>query len=218
MKMLAVIGTNRHEGTIQQLCQRILSVAEAQGHETELVNLYDYTINDCMACFQCRTLKRCIQQDDFETLYRKLEAADVILLGSPVYFGSLSGKMKTFFDRHLGYVMYNPPDALQLNALPLIDKFKALIRELRRFGPRDPNMRGKRFVLVCAATLPFPFSFLTGEIRLTLGCMQAFVTRLRGRRVAKLVYTDTLIRFLKHKPDRLMRKAEHIGELLLLGR
>ncbi len=92
MKVLAVIGSNRRPGRVTQMCEHILTVAREQGKEPQNDQLYDYEWSDCLACFDFRSTAGCIQQDDFEILFRKLESADAVILASPVYFGNISGK------------------------------------------------------------------------------------------------------------------------------
>jgi NAD(P)H-dependent FMN reductase len=135
----------------------------------------------------------------------------VIVLGSPVYIGSMPGIMKTFFDRHNGLAVFNPDDALELYQLPWLAKARRLRAEVKRFGARYDQMRGRGFVLVTTSTLPFPYSMLTGQTRLALRSLEALPVRMNGRVLAKLVYTDTLFRFRPGKRDHKLRQAYRIG-------
>ncbi|MCT4688890.1 flavodoxin family protein [Vallitalea sp.] len=65
----------------------------------------------CIGCWKCVEKEKCILKDDFEIIFNKLKDADVIIIGSPVYWGDVSSKMKTFFDRHTGYAMVKPKNA-----------------------------------------------------------------------------------------------------------
>ncbi|MFX0073266.1 MAG: flavodoxin family protein, partial [Candidatus Hermodarchaeota archaeon] len=99
MKILAIIGSPRKKGTISNLAHVILNEAQKNGHETELVNLYDYTIKPCLGDWVCVKLGRCHIEDDFKLIYNKLNDTDIVILGSPVYWANITGVMKNFFDR-----------------------------------------------------------------------------------------------------------------------
>ena len=151
MNVLSIVGTNRKEGTVSRMCERILEGARESGHHTDQINLYDYDIQDCLGCWQCHTDKKCHQQDDFESIFDKIKAADTIILGSPVYWGNITGKMKVFFDRHMGYAMYNPKDALDFQNIGFFKKSMLFFSELRKFGPKEENLyllRPRRFLFL----------------------------------------------------------------------
>jgi hypothetical protein len=194
------------------MCSRILEGAADQGAETELLNLYDYQVDHCLGCWRCHELNRCVLDDDFQTLFEQVWSGDVIVLGSPVYIGSMPGIMKTFFDRHNGLAVFNPDDALELHKLPWLAKAQRLRAEVKRFGARYDHMRDRGFVLVTTSTLPFPYSMLTGQTRLALKSLEALSVRMNGRVLAKLVYTDTLFRFRPSKRDHKLRQAYRIGQ------
>jgi hypothetical protein len=122
--------------------------------------------------------------------------------------------MKTFFDRHNGLAVYNPDGAPDFHRLGLLDKLRTLCRELARFGPRYESMRGKGYVLVTASTLPFPFTVLTGQTRLALSALGALPQRLDGRVLARIVYSDSLLRCLEGKEARVIRRAYRVGQRL----
>jgi len=100
MKILAINGSPRKGKNTAKMLLRVLAAAEAQGAETELLELSDYNIKQCKGCNTCLKKDRCsIQDDDNSRLHEKLLAADGIVLGSPVFFANVSGLMKTMIDR-----------------------------------------------------------------------------------------------------------------------
>jgi hypothetical protein len=212
LKIVAVVGTSRTSGSISSMCRRVLEGAADRGAEAELLNLYDYKIEYCLGCWQCHELGRCVIDDDFQALFEQVWSADVIVLGSPVYIGTMPGVMKSFFDRHNGLAVFNPDDALGLYRLPWFAKARRLRAEVKRFGARDPRLRGRGFVLVTASTLPFPYSMLTGQTRLALSSLAALPVRMNGHVLARLVYTDTLFRFRAGKRNQKLGKAYRIGQ------
>ena len=82
------------------MLQNVLDVLAENGVETELVELADCNIKYCVSCNKCMKGKQCsINDDDMPALLDKLEAADGIILGSPVYWMNVSAMMKNFMDR-----------------------------------------------------------------------------------------------------------------------
>ena len=104
MKVLAVSGSPRPQGNTYHLLQEALKVLEQQGIKTEYLSLHDRQILPCKACLQCAKDKnRCAQEDDFMPVYEAMAAADGLLVGSPVYFGSATPNLMALLDR-AGYV------------------------------------------------------------------------------------------------------------------
>lgn len=212
MIVTAFIGTKRKEGLVSSICNEILKGAADKGADTELVNLYDYSINHCTSCWSCYKENLCCQADDFEILYEKLKKSSLIILGSPVYCGNVSGIMKSFFDRLSGRAIYTPPGAPDFHSLSSLRKLQQLIHGIRKFGPKDRVVWGKSYILVMAATLPFPITFIKRQTRIALGAMSFFVERFRGEKIAKLMYTDSLLKFSREKEKRIKEKAYKIGQ------
>lgn len=117
MKVYAVNGSPRKKWNTATLLEQALAGAAAQGAETELIHLYDLDFKGCTSCFACKlkdgkSYGRCAMQDGLTPVLEKLAAADVILLGSPVYFGTVTGEMRSFMERLLfPYLVYARPPA-----------------------------------------------------------------------------------------------------------
>jgi multimeric flavodoxin WrbA len=106
MKVVAFNGSGRKDGNTAMLIRRVLSVLEAEGIETELIQLAGEQIRGCNACRTCFSTKnnRCIIKDDNVNAYiQKMVEADGVILGSPVYFSMMSPELKALIDR-AGYV------------------------------------------------------------------------------------------------------------------
>ena len=74
------------------------------GAEVETVFLLDYEIERCRQCDAngwgiCRSEGRCVIEDDFAGLEKKLDDSDAAIFANPVYFGDLSESMRAFTDR-----------------------------------------------------------------------------------------------------------------------
>ncbi|OQC06732.1 MAG: 2-amino-4-deoxychorismate dehydrogenase [Candidatus Hydrogenedentes bacterium ADurb.Bin101] len=106
MYAIAINGSARPNGNTATLLRACLEVLEEGGISGELVQLAENPIRPCKACGTCFSRKdnTCIiAEDAFQQVYDKMRAADIILLGSPVYFGSATADLMALLDR-AGYV------------------------------------------------------------------------------------------------------------------
>ena len=102
MKVVAFNGSARKDGNTAILIRRVFAELEAEGIETELVQLAGQPIRGCTACGQCYKNKnqRCvIEKDVVNDCIEKMRAADGIILGSPTYFADVTTEMKALIDR-----------------------------------------------------------------------------------------------------------------------
>ena len=107
MKILAIHGSPRTiRSTTRRLAGLVLEGAAESGSETEMIDLADYRITPCTACEACSLSGTCIFGDDVPALIVRLQEADAIVFGSPVYIDSISGQMKVFFDRLADAIHY----------------------------------------------------------------------------------------------------------------
>ncbi len=106
MKVLGVCGSARKNGNTLRLIEAVFEPLREAGHECETVELAGKTLQGCTACQACYREKdrQCHGRNDFgNELIEKMDAVDVIILGSPVYFADVSAEMKALIDRS-GYV------------------------------------------------------------------------------------------------------------------
>ena len=99
MKVLGINGSHRAGKGTAALLQTALDAAAERGAECELVELSKLNIQFCIGCNACLAATQCTLHDDMDSLYEKMREADVILLGSPDYFGDVTARMKNFMDR-----------------------------------------------------------------------------------------------------------------------
>ena len=102
MKVVAFNGSARKDGNTGILLGYVLRELEAEGIQTEVVQLSGKKIHGCIACHTCSARKDgyCGQKDDDgNALIRKMVAADGILLGSPTYVTDVSPEIKALIDR-----------------------------------------------------------------------------------------------------------------------
>lgn len=98
MKVIGLVGSPR-DGSTKFLVSIALQECEKLGLETELVHVGRMKIAPCNDCGRCRNEGKCVIKDDFQKAADKAEAADGMIVGSPVYFGCVSAQLKAFMDR-----------------------------------------------------------------------------------------------------------------------
>lgn len=103
MKVTAINGSPRKKWNTAQLLEEALKGAESVGAETTMVNLYDLTYKGCISCFGCKRKGaipcHCYLKDDLSPVLETVLQSDVLLLGSPIYFGQITGGMHCFLER-----------------------------------------------------------------------------------------------------------------------
>jgi multimeric flavodoxin WrbA len=98
-KVLILSSSPRTGGNSDLLCDQFINGAQEAGHRPEKIALKDKKINFCKGCGTCFINKKCSQKDDMTEVLMKMEAADVIVMATPVYFYTMCGQMKTLIDR-----------------------------------------------------------------------------------------------------------------------
>jgi len=102
-KVIAVNGSPRQKWNTHMLLEKCLDGAKEVGAETELINLYDINFKGCISCFACKrkgiTVDKCAMKDALESVLQKICECDALVLGSPIYFGSTTGEMRSFWER-----------------------------------------------------------------------------------------------------------------------
>lgn len=102
IKVLAINGSAWKGGNTATLLRYVLTELELEGIKSELIELSDTKIHECLACRECATRKdrRCVQSDDMgNELIEKMAQADGILFGSPTEAANVSPQMKALMDR-----------------------------------------------------------------------------------------------------------------------
>ncbi|HUJ70461.1 MAG TPA: flavodoxin family protein [Syntrophorhabdales bacterium] len=119
MKVIGVNGGPRKKWNTATLLSKALEGAASQGAGTETVHLYDLNFKGCISCFACKTIGgksygKCAVKDDLTAVLDKVEGIDAMILASPIYFGTVTGEMRSFMERLLfPYLAYtNPPATL----------------------------------------------------------------------------------------------------------
>jgi len=106
MKVVAFNGSPRKDGNTAVLINQVLKTLQAEGIETEFIQLCGQAIHGCTACGTCWKLKNkeCkIVNDNVNEYIKKIAEADGVILGSPTYFSMMTPELKALIDR-AGYV------------------------------------------------------------------------------------------------------------------
>ena len=100
MKVLLINGSPRSKGnTYIALCE-VAKALEGNGIDTEIVSIGTKAIQGCIACNRCTELGHCVFNDAlYHSIRTKLETADGIVIGSPVYYAGPNGSLCALLDR-----------------------------------------------------------------------------------------------------------------------
>ncbi len=115
MKVIGVNGSPRKKWNTGTLLAKALEGAASQGAETESYHLYDLNYKGCVSCFACKmkdgkSYGGCAARDDLSPILKKLDEVDAIILASPIYFGTVTGQMRSFMERLVfPYFTYTDP-------------------------------------------------------------------------------------------------------------
>jgi len=157
MKVVAFNGSARKDGNTAILIRKVFAELEAEGIETELIQLAGKTIKGCIACGKCykNKDKRCSVDDDVANeCIEKMVEADGIILGSPTYFADVTTEMKALIDR-AGYVARANSDMLRR-------KPGAAVVAVRRAGSIHVFDTINHFFLISQMIVPGSFYWNVG--------------------------------------------------------
>lgn len=98
-KILIIQGGGRTNGNTAQLVKSFVQGAEDAGHKVEIISLIKNDIKGCLGCNACRYGKSCVQTDGFNDMVPKIIEADLLVFASPLYFWTISSRIKAFIER-----------------------------------------------------------------------------------------------------------------------
>ena len=99
MKVLMVNGSPHPNGNTAAALAEMQKVFEAEGVETVLLQIGNKAIRGCVACGSCRQKGKCVFDDAVNEAAPIFEAADGIVVGTPVYYASANATVVAFLDR-----------------------------------------------------------------------------------------------------------------------
>ena len=99
MKVLLINGSARSKGNTFLALSEVAKTLNAQGIETETIQVGNQAIRGCVACNGCAKKGRCVFDDGVNEAAAKLKAADGLVVGSPVYYAGPNATVTAFLDR-----------------------------------------------------------------------------------------------------------------------
>ncbi|MDO4869702.1 MAG: flavodoxin family protein [Bacillota bacterium] len=99
MKVLVINGSPHEKGCTARALEEVMKTLNAEGIETELVNIGKEIVRGCISCGFCEENGRCVFDDKVNETAKLFEAADGLIIGSPVYYASPNGTALAFMDR-----------------------------------------------------------------------------------------------------------------------
>ena len=99
MKVLLINGSPRVNGNTATALEEMVRVFHREGIETEVMHIGQRPIRGCIACQGCAKTGKCAFPDAVNEAAAKLEAADGIVVGSPVYYAGANATLTAFLTR-----------------------------------------------------------------------------------------------------------------------
>jgi multimeric flavodoxin WrbA len=152
MRVMTILGSPRRQGNTAKILGWVEEQIQAAGHQIDAANMLDYSVRGCGECMACKkgTVELCSIDDDANTLFRRMVAADLVLIAAPVFCWGFPAQIKGLIDRMFCMMdfdgarpgaprLHNKPMALLLtgggeetdNADIIIRGFQHLVEYLR---------------------------------------------------------------------------------------
>ncbi len=194
-KIIAIVGSYRKGGIVERTVEAILQAAAEAGAETETVRLMDRRVEFCKNCRKCTQLEGprrgvCVHDDEMADILDRLEAADGVVLASPVNFFGATAVMQRFIERLVCYAYWpwgKPGPALRV---------------------KD---RGLRAVLVTSSAMP---AALGRMFTRSLSSLKRAAKTLGARTVGTLFVGTAALHERQELPKAILEKARKLGHEL----
>lgn len=143
MKILVLNGSPRKNGNVSNLLKKESDRLLKKNPGAEIIweNVSDLNFSFCHGCMACRSKGSCLlPEDDAHKIENEIKECDMLMVGTPVYWANMNGKLKSLFDRLVGVLMGESKHGIPL-----------------------PLHKGKKAVIVTSCTTPFPFNYFCGQ-------------------------------------------------------
>lgn len=189
MKVLILNVSPRKNGVTSALLKEI-ECNIASEHSVETVIIYKLNMKPCFGCLKCRPDKKCVlPEDDAHALAEKIKESDLLIVGSPVYWGNIPGPLKIFFDRNV--TLFEYVEAKPMNKRP------------------TPQLKGKKAILIISSASFYPYNLLISQSRGTIRALKT-VLKSGGIRIDSVLNIPDFYNFAKKK-QKYLQKARNIG-------
>lgn len=98
-RVLGIAGSPRRNGNSDRLLDACLEGARSAGADTDLLVVADAGIAPCRGCNACSSTGECVVRDGAQAAFALIDAADAIVIASPVYFATVPAVLKALYDR-----------------------------------------------------------------------------------------------------------------------
>jgi len=131
-KVILINGSPRKNWNTHKMLMEAERGAKEAGAAAEIIHLFDLKYKDCISCFACKlkgnkTEGVCAVKDDLKPVLERIAEADGIIIGSPVYYGNLTGQALSFINRLLFPTMHYDRD-------PQTGKLKKVLEKDKKSG------------------------------------------------------------------------------------
>ncbi len=179
---LAILGSPNKNGITSSMLELAVRRAEKAGYAVTEIDLYKKKLSFCKGCRACAETGLCVQEDDIREIVDLLRKSKLVILAVPVYWANVPAPVKNLFDRLVGTAM----------------------EETAAF-PR-PRLSGRKYLLLTSCNTPAPFSWIFGQSRGAIRCMDEFFRTAGMKSAGKIVCAGTKNR--KEVPERIVKKIE----------
>ena len=178
MNVLIINASPRKKGITSTLLTEVKTTINAT-HHAEVVRIQGLNIKPCIGCLKCRPDKTCVlPRDDAHVLAEKIKESDLLIIGSPVYWGNMPGTLKIFFDRNVPLFEYC--EAKAINYIP------------------KPQLKGKKAILIVSGGSPFPYNLLPSQSKGTIRFLKT-VLKSGGIKIASVLNVPDTYNFENKK-------------------
>jgi multimeric flavodoxin WrbA len=189
MKCLGILAGPRKGHATDKMIDAVLAGVKENGGEVEKISLYDYNIKPCTGCCACHDKNGCVIKDDHHLILEKMDAADIVVFGSPAYWANVTSEAKKFMDRSGSFF------------------------EMTSTGPKRSKAKPSCVVLITACGAPFPFSHLMGIVPGAMGAMKVFFGRMNAK--VHTIYAGGMLDPVKSLPSEALIKNAHALGLMV---
>ena len=152
-KIIIIDGGPRKMMNTAQMLQRFAEGAKSVSEQIEVmtVRLYELDYKGCMSCMACKVKGRasnvCKFKDALTPILEEIDQADGLVMGSPIYFGDVTGQMRTFLERlAFPWLSYNDYSMTAPKKMPVV------LMETMNGTPERNNSQGYGSMEYCIAT------------------------------------------------------------------
>jgi multimeric flavodoxin WrbA len=144
MKIIAINGSPKKDGNTATLMRWIIKGCEKEGAEVEWIDIINQNILYCRGCHGCLRTGKCVIEDDLHEIFKKLNEADGIIIGSPVYSGQATAPLRAFIDRLTLLKLYSDI----LNSAKTIGVTTSGIAPTHKLAKELANFFGRRIAII----------------------------------------------------------------------